>query len=127
MDLGERLDRLAELKATEKDLKRQYDDAKGERERWEQDTYDLMRETQNLSVRRPKGSFSAKSTVYAAVNDPEAFMAWVREQGLEDEFLVTKEAKGRLNELVREKLDNKEPLPPGVQWYPDEYVSFTKS
>lgn len=127
MELGDRLDKLAELKEREHQLKQQAKDAETERKNFEAETYELMRETKNLSVRRPGGSFSAKSTVYGHVRDPDAFQAWVEEQDMVDEFLTTKPVGQRLNEFVREALDNGADLPPGVTWYPKDYISFTRS
>lgn len=75
---------------------------------------------------RGLGQFARKSTVYAQVTDRDALVAWAEEQGLDD-VVELKEAKGRLNEIVRDRLDTQQELPPGVSFYERRYIAHTKS
>lgn len=71
--------------------------------------------------------FVSASTVMANVQDREAFVAWAKDH---DEALLDplpKERSDLLNQLVREKLDNGEPPPPGVGFYVREYISHNKA
>lgn len=71
--------------------------------------------------------FVSASTTMANVQDREAFVAWAKEH---DEALLDPLPKERgelLNQLVRERLDNGEPLPPGIGFYVREYISHNKA
>jgi hypothetical protein len=127
MDWNERLTELARLKAVEKEKKRDAEAAKAARERFELDTFTLMDEQGLPSIKTRTHTFSAKETIYGQVQDDEAFHAWVRDQGLEEEFYRSEEVKGRINELVREAIASGTDLPPGVGWYPRKYVSATEN
>lgn len=127
MKITERLAHLAQLKAKEKQSKKQYEADKSERERFELDTHTLMESEDLWTVRTGTHTFSAKETIYGQVQDEEAFRAWVQDQGLEEEFFRSEEVKGRINELVREAIDSGRDLPPGLGWYPRKYVSATEN
>lgn len=71
--------------------------------------------------------FVSASTVMANVQDREAFVEWAKDY---DESLLDPLPRERgelLNQLVREKLDNGEPPPPGVGFYVREYISHNKA
>lgn len=121
-----RLTHLARLKEAKAQTAKIADDAKAEHDIYQASLYAEMEASGVPSMRTTEGLFSCKSTAFAAVQDREAFTAWVHEQGLEDEFLRTEEVKGRLNEMVRDILDNGGDMPPGINWYPREIISFTK-
>lgn len=70
--------------------------------------------------------FSPRSTIYANVTDRDAFHEWLHEQGLEDEFLKQAEEKQRLNELVRDRLDSGQEMPPGLSFYPREFITIKR-
>jgi hypothetical protein len=66
-------------------------------------------------------NFVPQTTIYGQVQDREAFLAWAETA---DEALVeTRERKALINELVREAIENGDPLPPGLGFYQKDYVS----
>jgi hypothetical protein len=127
MKLTDRFDKLAELKQAERDAKALHDAASAERKDYEQSLYALARDEGCFGIRTPKGHYSLKVTEYGTINDFEAFEDWVKEQGLEAEFLKVEEQAARVNELVRAALETDTPLPPGVAYYTREYISHTSS
>lgn len=70
-------------------------------------------------------SITRKETVYAHVLDMEKFREWCIKEGLEDVMFKEQVQAGRLNQLVREKLQKRENLPDGVDFYPSRYISLT--
>lgn len=123
--LRQRLERLAELKGVYRALKKEADEAKREYEEYQAALYADMQEAGIASLRSADGLiFSARQTAYATVQDRARFHEWVREQGLEDVMLKTREESAVLNEAVREALANNTDLPPGLGWYPREYISI---
>ncbi len=66
-------------------------------------------------------NFVPVETSYGQVQDRSEFVAWAEDEM--PELLETKERKALVNELVRERLDNGETLPPGLGFYVKQYVS----
>ena len=65
-------------------------------------------------------NFVPAETQYGQVQDRQAFVEWAKEN---DEELIEYKERGQLvNELVRERLDNGEELPPGLTFYVRQYV-----
>lgn len=123
--LPEKLAQLAELKKTYQALDEQAKKARREHDAYQAEVFEFMRENGLLTVKTDNGTFSCKSTIYAKVQDMDAFVAWVREKGLDEEFIREKEVGARLNEYVRDAVANGAPLPEGTTWYPREYISVT--
>ena len=65
--------------------------------------------------------FVPTETVYAQIQDRSEFVAWAEEN--DTELIEPKERKEILSQLVRQKLDDGEALPPGVGFYVREYIS----
>lgn len=60
------------------------------------------------------------------ITDREAFEAWAREEDGEAYFEPEARVRGELvNALVKQRLDDKEPLPPGVALYSETRLSRT--
>jgi hypothetical protein len=123
--LGAQLDELAALKQAAKDAQLAADKAKLDMELYQARLFERMEEEDALSHRTSTGGYSAKRTIYASVNDSEAYEAWLEQEGLLEEFTRRTPEKGRLNELVRQCLDLREEPPPGVAWYERKYISVT--
>lgn len=123
--LPEKLKELARLKEAYQRLDQQAKEARREHDVFQAEVFEFMRENGLLTIKTDNGTFSCKSTIYAKVQDMEAFAVWVKEQGLEDEFLREKEVGARVNEYVRDSVATGQPLPDGVTWYPREYISVS--
>lgn len=126
-EIQEELAHLAELKTTYRQLEEDAKSAKEEHDRFQADLFDKMRDRQLLTIKTDSGTYSCKSTIYANVNDMPAFIVWAQENGLYDEFLKEAPEKRRLNELVRDRIDSGDDLPPGVNWYAREYISISQN
>lgn len=125
-DIPSRLRELAELRAAYRDLQRRADDLKDSHDRLQEDVFDTMRNAGLTSVGTDDEQFVAKSTIYATVADLDEFLAWAASNGLEAEFTEINAIKGRLNELVRQRLQDGEELPPGLDFYRKNYISKTQ-
>lgn len=126
MTREEKLEHLKALKAQERAHKKVYDDAKAERERFEQELFDEMEATNTFGQRVGTANYVLHSTVYGNVTDADTFVDWCKAAGLYDEMFDDSVKKKQLNELVRAALDNNEELPPGVNFYPRRYISITE-
>lgn len=123
LDLDERLLILRDLKVREKELKDAYEELKAARKRHEYLLFRYMKDRPRpIEGQKVDGSnFVPAATQYAVVQDLDAFVEWAKQH---DESLIKEAARdGELNALVRERLDNGEPLPPGIGFYDREYIS----
>lgn len=123
--LNEDLRRLDMLKADEAEKKRAANQATQLRAEWEKHCFDRMVDEEydpgSSSVKIKGVIYIPNRTEYATVQDEQAFIEWAKEN---DEGLIqiaTRE--GLLNQLVRERLDNGEPLPPGIGYHTKEFIS----
>lgn len=99
--------------------------AKDEHVQFQADLFQDMREQEIRSVNTETAQFVARSTIYATVQDQDAFQVWAQEKGLEEDYFTPKPAKARLNELVRDRIDSGEDMPPGISFYPRDYISIS--
>lgn len=125
MDLNERLKEIKRLKAIEKSAKEAYEARKGERERFEQDTHSFMVSIGTESTKVDGVTYGRRTTTYGTVQDRELFEEWVRSIDMEEEYLTIKENKQRINELVRTAIEDGHDLPPGLGWYPKNFISVS--
>ena len=68
-----------------------------------------------------------KPTVYGRIVDPDAAYAALESQGRADEMFAPKVQASRLNELVRESLEQGMPLPEGVDFYEKAGVTVSRN
>lgn len=122
-----RLAHLAELKANYKQLDEAAKQAKSSHDAYQAQLFEELRDRGVKSVSTDNGRFDCKATIYANVNDMEAFTAWADARDLTDEFVKDAPEKARLNEFVRDCIDSGQELPDGVNWYERQYISITKA
>jgi hypothetical protein len=124
--LNEDLRRLDELKADEAEKKRAANQAAEQRALWEKHCFDRMVDEQydpgESSVKIKGVVYIPNRTDYAAVQDRDAFIEWAKEN--DAGLIEVAHREGLLNQLVRERLDNGEPLPPGIGFYTKEFISI---
>jgi hypothetical protein len=123
--INDDLRHLDQLKAAEAKAKRAATDLTHERAQWERACFDRMVDEgydPGESSLKIKGVvYIPNRTDYAVVQDRAAFVEWAKDN---DEGLIeTATREGLLNQLVRERLDNGEPLPPGIGYYTKEFIS----
>lgn len=68
-----------------------------------------------------------KAKVYGTVADKRAFYEWAVTEGNAPELFDDEPREKLVNELVRQRIDNGEALPPGVNFYTRETVSQRKA
>lgn len=120
--LKQELISLRKLKREYSEAKRVSDTAKERFEAAQARLLERMEAEEVDSLRADGTTFSPVEKVYASVQDRTDFVAWARDN--EPELIEDRERKELLNALVRERLDNGEPLPPGVGHYPRTYISM---
>ena len=123
----QRLAQLRELKDNYRTLDKLAKSAKADHDDFQRELFEDMRAEGHLTVKLEHASFSRKSTIYAHVQDREAFHKWVKENDLDTELLRETEESQRINELVRGLIDNSEELPPGLGFYARDYISITEN
>lgn len=121
-EINERLNHLRHLKRVAKTKADEASSAKSEMEEYQHQLFQDMRASNLYSAKTDQGQFSLKSTIYPTIQNREEFIAWCHEHGMDD-YVQEVEAKGRLGEMVRQRLDDGEELPPGVHYYVKEYIS----
>lgn len=125
-DLIEKLNHLAWLKKRARLSSKVAERRKDEAKQYELDLFQIMEDLGLKSLNTHTHTFVPRTTVRSYITDMDAFEAWLEDEGVRDDFLRVEEQKARLNELVRERLDRKEDLPPGVGWYPQQVISTTE-
>ncbi len=127
--IKERLVRLAELKNEKDDAKKMFSDKEAAFKAYERETHKLM-EVQDVKTVKIDGlgTFTRSERTYCKVlaESEEEFVSWAEEEGVADELVKRKFETKRLNALVKERLENGDDLPPGVDVTPTPYISIRK-
>ncbi len=136
--MSERLDtllrRLIDLRE-EKDRKAQAADAaKAAFKEHERIVWAALEEEQgnvssiNIDLGPPYGkvNFQKRETLYGKVIDERQAVEALEAEGLKDVLIKSEVRAGILNELVRERLEQHQPLPDGVTWRSTKFVSITR-
>ena len=116
---------LREKKIAYRAAKKEYERLKAEHDKAEARFIERM-ESEGAEGHKAGGvTFTPAETLYSSVNDRTAFVAWALEN--EPELVQYHERKELINQLIRERVDNGEELPPGTSFYIKQYVSQTAS
>lgn len=124
--IPQRLAELARLREQYRAEQAVADATKAEHDRLQKILHEDMKEAGLLTIGTDTDTFTRKSTYYAQVENQDEFIAWAESEGLLEEFTETAAVKGRLNELVRQRLQDGETLPPGLGFYSKDYISKTQ-
>ncbi len=131
-DLRPQLRRLLELAAEKDQAKRAFDDAKHAYDNLERDLHDTLDESGHVSLTIDLGApygeyqFVPNETVRGEVVDDEAFGAWVEDNRPHDQIYKQEFRRAQLNEIARDALARKAPLPPGMEFRPTPFVTKTR-
>lgn len=119
--LAQDLRALRKLKLAYVAAKEKADEAERKFKSLQNDVWTRMDAEETDSQRVSGVLYVKQGTEYGVVQDEDAFLRWATENAPE----LVKEAvrKGPLNELVRARIRNSEPLPDGVGFYVREYIS----
>ena len=119
--LAKDLRRLRKAKQDRDTLKKKFEDADSAFRQLQFQVMERMKQEDVESMKVEGTLFVPTETVYAQIQDRQEFIAWAEEH--DDELVEPKERKEILNSMVRQRLDDGEPLPPGVGFYVREYIS----
>lgn len=67
-----------------------------------------------------------RSTIFGRVIDIDTAIAALEKEGYGEEMVKSELRKGALNEMIRTRLENGEPLPDGVDFSETRYVQVTR-
>lgn len=124
MTLEEEIRSVAQLRDTYEVASEVLDKAKREYERAQQALWEHMDASGVSSITVDGVQFTRKSTIFGSVADKSAFIEWAEENA--PDLVAPAPRKALVNELVRQKIDNGEDLPPGLNFFARQYVSQTK-
>jgi hypothetical protein len=132
-DLVSRFRRLVELrekrdqdkKAAERSEKA-YREA--EAEIWEELEESPVKGTVRIDLGDDLGvvTFQPKETYYGRVINQNDALDYFEERALMDEFTTPKIVMARVNEQVRQCIEQGDPIPPGLDYYAKRYISISK-
>ena len=128
-----KLRRLMELRQKRDESKKQAEvDEKAYRE-GEADVFEALSDgpvdrLNNIDLGEPWGkvSFQARETIYGRVIDSEEAQEWFESRAMIDEVSEPKFVMARVNEIVRDAVEQGEKMPPGLDFYPRRFVSITR-
>jgi hypothetical protein len=133
-----RLRRLMELREAKDEAEKAAKEAAKDFREAEADLFEILTDPDTGDVRRippvdlgePFGrvAFQARETFYGRVipGMEQDALDYFREQHTLDEHTEIKFSKKRLNELVRERIEDNGQMPPGVDFYPSRGVTITR-
>lgn len=136
MDAGEQLAskfrRLVELRDVRDIAKAALERAEKEYRNYEADLWDEL-EASPLqgTIKIDLGdegvvTFQRRETVYGRVLDADKALEYLEERALTDEFTKPKLVSKRVNELVRDCVESGEPVPAGLDFYAQRFISISK-
>lgn len=115
------------------ELKKALENAEREFRDNEAEAYERLSEssvvgTLKVDLGEPWGvvSFRNRETYYGRVIDEDAALAYFEQRAMLDEVTTPKFAKARLNEIVRDAVEQGEQPPPGVDHYANRGVTITR-
>ena len=122
MTLEDQVRELRRLRRIKEILDRRAKEAKDRFDRAHRELWERMEATGVTAIGIDDRKFVwNKPKVYGSISDKAAFVAWAEEHA--PELIEPDPRMALVNELVRERIDNNEPLPPGVNWFTRESVS----
>lgn len=131
-ELASRVRRLVELRTRRDQTKIAADKAKAEFEKYQAAFFEEYEQSPlkgsiKVDIGGDYGTVQIvpRKTQYGRILDREKAVEWMREREKLDEYMKDDFRMGRLHELVREYMEQKKPLPPGIDFYSKEYFTIT--
>ena len=126
--LEEKASLMMELREEKARLKFELDEVSGKERKAQGELLEIMENKEISSFRHKKfGLFSAATRIWAKITDFGKAKQYFEEQGIDKEMLKLKIESGRLNQLVKEMLDEGKVLPEGIGFSPTKYISVRKA
>jgi hypothetical protein len=127
------LRRLLEARQAHDEAKAAEKIAKQEKDEIEQEVFDRFEEsgqegTLKVNLGDPWGivAFRTRETFYARIIDPDEAADYYEQRAMMDEVSAPKFVMARLNEEVREAIDQGAKLPPGLDYYANRGMTVTR-
>lgn len=132
-DLAAKARRLFELRETRDADKQRADASDKEYREFEQEFFQVLDDSPvvgalkiDLGGNAGVVSFSPRETYFGRLLDSDKAQDYFESRAMADEMFEPKVAKRRLNEFVRECLDNGTPLPDGVDFYAQRGITISR-
>lgn len=131
-DIAAKLRRFHELRVARDEAKAAKDRAEAEYREYEAELWDELNDSPlvgafKIDLGGDIGvvSFQAKETYYGRILDADKALEALDSAAMKDEMTKTEIVKQRLHELVRERLDNAQPMPEGIDWTARRFISIS--
>lgn len=79
----------------------------------------------NLGGKHGTVRVTPRATKYGRIVNRDDAVAWMKENGKFEEIVKDDFRMGRVHDIVREHIEQKKPLPPGVDFYTKEYFTIS--
>lgn len=100
--------------------------AKEELKKQEIDLVDFLEAAGVKTANHDLGRFTRTNRTIASVKDKEALSLWIEEAGLRNTLLDTRVKQKELNEVVKERLEEGDDVPDGVEPLTIRSITFTR-
>lgn len=126
-----KLRRLMEARTARDEAKKALEQAEADFREIEAEVYEELasvKGTVKVPLGEPWGtvSFRQRETYYGRIIDDEAALEYFEQRQMMDELTAPRFVKARLNEIVRECVEQGEAPPPGVDYYANRGVTITR-
>lgn len=133
-----KLRRLLELRERRDQAKVALEEAERNFRDAEADVYEAMAPDENGeggikgTIKVPLGppwgdvSFRTRETYYGRIIDDEAALEYFERRAMTDEVSAPKFVKARINEIVRDCIEQGAEMPPGIDYYPQRGITITR-
>lgn len=131
--LASQLRRLVELREKRDETKAAAESANAEYREYEAEVYEQMEHgpfkgSRKVDLGAPFGTvtFTPRATPYGRVINREEALAYFESRGEKDTMVQEDVLARRLNEIVKDRLEAGEPLPPGTDFYYRRGVTISR-
>lgn len=131
-EIASRYRRLVELRTTRDEDKNKAEESDKEYKDYEAEIIEELEDSPiEGSIKLNLGdygqiTFTPRETVYGRVLDADEAKDFFADRGEGDEFVRTKFESGKLNERVRELVEQGKPMPPGIDFYTKRGITISK-
>lgn len=129
-ELRRRVARLVELRVAKDETKAAATKAKNEFDQYQAELFEEYRKSPlkgsiKVEVGDDEVQLVPRSTKYGRVLDYDKAREYFKTRNKNQEFIKEDFRMGRLHELVREHIEQKKPLPEGIDFYTKEFFTIT--
>lgn len=133
LDLAAAFRRLVETREKRDQTKLAAENAEKEYRQYEAELFEEITEgpikgTIRFDLGEPIGvvTFTPRETTYGRIIDTDAALAYFEEHEEVEQMSSRKIEKGRLNAVVRERLEQGKSMPSGIDWYANRGITISR-